>query len=266
MQTDSFHSLKHKVVLVTAGGSGIGRAIAEAYLAQGAKVHICDLSQPMLDAFQALHPGLTTSRCDVSDATQVDALFAELKQQHGRLDIVINNAGIAGPTAAVEDIEIADWNQTLAVDISGGFMVTRLAVPMLKQSGGGSIINISSNAGLFGCPMRSPYVAAKWAIIGLTKTWAMELGPFGIRVNAICPGSVEGPRIDAVIERDAAGRGVQAQEIRDLYQRQSSLRKFVSAEDVAHMALFISSNLGASISGQALSVDGNTESLANWLD
>ncbi|XP_014680530.1 PREDICTED: D-beta-hydroxybutyrate dehydrogenase-like, partial [Priapulus caudatus] len=150
--------------------------------------------------------------------------------------------------------------------LSGSFMVARKAIPLLKQAGGGSIVNMSSNAGLFGCPLRSPYVAAKWAIVGLTKTWAMELGPYNIRVNAICPGSVAGPRIDTVIERDAAERGMQPQEIRDVYQRQSSLRRFVEADEVANMALFLASDLGKGISGQALSVDGNTESLSNWLD
>ncbi|MFT4608092.1 MAG: NAD(P)-dependent dehydrogenase (short-subunit alcohol dehydrogenase family) [Urechidicola sp.] len=259
-------SLCDKVVLVTAGGSGIGRVIVEAYLALGAKVHTCDISQSMLDECHKKNPTLTTSICDVSDENQVKALFDDLIKQHGRLDILVNNAGISGATAAIEDVEIDDWDKTLAVDLRGTFLVTRLAVPLLKQVGSGSLINMSSNAGLFGTPLRSPYAAAKWAIIGLTKTWAMELGPFGIRVNAICPGCVEGPRIDGVIERDAIERGMQPDEIRDVYQRQSSLRKFVSAQDIANMATFISSDLGANISGQSLSVDGHTEGLSNWLD
>ena len=258
--------LENQVVLVTAGGSGIGRIIAESYLSLGARLHICDISQSALDETQAANPGLTTSLCDVADPEQVEALFAIIESQFGRLDIVINNAGIAGPTALVEEIEIESWRETIDIDLSSIFYVTRLAVPMLKRNGGGAIVNMSSVAGLYGCPMRSPYVASKWAIIGLTKTWAMELGPFNIRVNAICPGSVEGPRIEGVIERDAAGRGVPAEQIRDVYQRQSSLRKFISAEDVANMATFLGSDAAASISGQAMSVDGNTESLSNWLD
>ena len=265
MVSNDSSSLCNQVVLVTAGGSGIGQTITEAYLSLDAKVHICDVSQDLLDECRAAHPELSTSLCDVSDPAQVGAMFADIESRYGRLDILINNAGIAGPTAAVEDIEIESWQQTIAIDLSGNFYVARLAVPMLKRNGG-SIVNMSSSAGLYGCPLRSPYVAAKWAIIGLTKTWAMELGPFNIRVNAICPGSVEGPRIDGVIERDAAGRGMKPDEIRQLYQRQSSLRKFISAEDVANMAVFLSSAAGASISGQAMSVDGNTESLSNWLD
>jgi NAD(P)-dependent dehydrogenase (short-subunit alcohol dehydrogenase family) len=259
-------SLCNKVVLVTAGGSGIGRIMVEAYLELGAKVHTCDLSQSMLEECLNNHPELTTSVCDVSSESQVESMFADLKQQHGRLDILVNNAGISGATAAIEDVAIEDWDRTLAVDLRGTFLVTRQAVPLLKQACGGSIINMSSNAGLFGTPLRSPSAAAKWAIIGLTKTWAMELGPFAIRVNAICPGCVEGPRIDGVIDRDAMERGMKPSEIRDVYQRQSSLRKFVSAQDIASMATFISSDLGANISGQSLSIDGHTEGLSNWLD
>ena len=266
MAVNQTFSLRDKVVLVTAGGSGIGRTIVEAYLAQGARVHTCDVSQSILDEISKSHPQLSTSLCDVSDASQVDRMFDDLAKQYGGLDILVNNAGISGATAAVEDVEIDDWDRTIAVDLRGTFLVTRLAVPLLKKVGGGSIINMSSNAGLFGTPLRSPYAAAKWAIIGLTKTWAMELGPFSIRVNAICPGCVEGPRIDGVIERDAAERGMKAEEIRNVYQRQSSLRQFVSAQDIANMATFISSDLGASISGQSLSVDGHTEGLSNWLD
>jgi NAD(P)-dependent dehydrogenase (short-subunit alcohol dehydrogenase family) len=266
MTTSQAGSLYGKVVLVTAGGSGIGRTIVEAYLALGAKVHTCDISQSMLDECCSHNPELTTSVCDVSDEKQVESLFDDLKKQYGHLDILVNNAGISGATAAIEDFEIDDWDRTIAVDLRGTFLVTRLAVPLLKQVGGGSIINMSSNAGLFGTPLRSPYAAAKWAVIGLTKTWAMELGPFSIRVNAICPGCVEGPRIDGVIERDAMERGMQPDEIRNVYQRQSSLRQFVSAQDIANMATFISSDLGANISGQSLSVDGHTEGLSNWLD
>jgi NAD(P)-dependent dehydrogenase (short-subunit alcohol dehydrogenase family) len=186
-----------------------------------------------------------------------------LRENYGRLDILINNAGIAGPTGAVEDLDIEAWNATINVDLSGTFYVTRLAVPMLKQTGAGSIVNIASTAALFGFPLRSPYAAAKWALIGLTKTWAMELGPNNIRVNAICPGSVNGPRIDSVIEQDAIKRGVTAEEIRDVYQRQTSMRLFVDAEDIAQMAVYLSSPAGGKISGQSIAVDGHTEGLSN---
>ncbi len=260
------HSLKNTSVLITAGASGIGRAMAESFMEKGASVHIADISQTAIDECLLTNPSMTASLCDVSDQDQVSHLFEDIKASYSRLNILINNAGIAGPTAAVEDIEIADWQQTLDIDLTGTFLITRLAVPLLKQAGGGSIINLSSSAGLFGCPLRSPYVASKWAIVGLTKTWAMELGPYNIRVNAICPGSVAGPRIDGVIARDAAGRGVSEDEIRDVYQRQSSMRNFVNTGDVANMAVYLASELGAMVSGQALGVDGHTETLSNWFD
>jgi len=196
----------------------------------------------------------------------VDAMFDEVRRSCGRLDVLVNNAGIAGPTAAIEAIEPADWERTIAVDLNGQFYCTRRAVPMLKAAGGGSIINIASNAAFFGFPLRAPYTACKWALIGLTKTLAMELGTHRIRVNAICPGSVQGPRIDRVIDRDAAERGRTPAEIRAIYARQSSMRLFVSAEDVANLAFFLASAQGATISGQAIGVDGHTESLSNWLD
>lgn len=255
-----------QVVLVTAGASGIGRCIAETFLAHDCLVHICDLNSAAVDAFLELHPKATASLVDVSDPQQVDILFSDFRAHYGHLDILVNNAGVAGPTAPVEDIDVGDWDRTVAVDLSGQFYVTRLAVPLLKRAGRGSIINISSNAALFGFPLRSPYTASKWAMIGLTKTWAMELGPSNIRVNALCPGSVNGERIDQVIVREAQQRGVPRERLRDVYSRQSSMRLFVDAQDVANMALFLSSQLGATISGQAIGIDGHTEGLSNWLN
>ena len=255
-----------KVILVTAGADGIGRVIAETFLAAGANVHICDINPEKVAEFVASREGITGSVADVANAEAVSAMFDDLKSHHGRLDVLVNNAGIAGPTSAVEDIDIETWDHTIAVDINGQFYCTKHAVPLLKESSSGSIINLSSNAGLFGFPLRSPYAASKWALIGLTKTWAMELGPHGIRVNALCPGSVKGSRIEGVIERDAAERGVSVDHIRKVYSAQSSLRLFVEPEDVAQMALFLCSPCGANISGQAIGIDGHTESLSNSLD
>jgi NAD(P)-dependent dehydrogenase (short-subunit alcohol dehydrogenase family) len=251
------------VVLVTAGASGIGRCIAESFLEQGCKVHICDVSPENIDEFLVHNPQASAGLTDISQPVQVERMFDELSKLYGRLDVLVNNAGIAGPTAAVEDIAIAEWEATINIDLNGPFYVTRLAVPMLKKSGGGSIVNIASTASLFGFPLRSAYAAAKWALIGLTKTWAMELGPDKIRVNAICPGSVNGPRIDNVIARDAQERGVTADEIRDVYQRQTSMRLFVEAQDIADMAIYLSSPAGGKVSGQSIAVDGHTESLSN---
>jgi NAD(P)-dependent dehydrogenase (short-subunit alcohol dehydrogenase family) len=255
-----------QVALVTAGASGIGRCIAETLLAHDCRVHICDVNREAVDLFLTDHPNATASLADVSDPQQVEALFRDFSSHYDHLDILVNNAGIAGPTAPVEDMTIEDWDRTIAVDINGQFYVTRQAVPLLKKTGGGSIVNISSNAALFGFPLRSPYTASKWAMIGLTKTWAMELGPSNIRVNALCPGSVKGPRIEQVIVAEAKERGLEPDQLREVYARQSSMRLFVDAQDVANMALFLSSELGAKISGQAIGVDGHTEGLSNWLN
>ena len=181
-------------VLVTAAAAGIGRAIAAAFMHSGASVHVCDLSEALLVDFKAAHSGLGVTRADVSDPAQVERLFQEVEAQMGGLDILVNNVGVSGPTAAVDEVSIADWQSTLAVNLNSHFYCMRKAVPLLKAAGGGSIVSISSTAGLMGYPMRAPYAASKWALIGLTKTLAMELGEFNIRVNAVCPGSVEGPR------------------------------------------------------------------------
>jgi NAD(P)-dependent dehydrogenase (short-subunit alcohol dehydrogenase family) len=251
------------VALVTAGANGIGRAIAQRFLRQELRVHVCDIDAAAIDDFLRANPAASASEADVSRVEQVDALFEDIRRRYGRLDVLVNNAGISGPTARVEDVSPEDWDRTVAVDLSGQFYVTRLAVPMLKQAGAGSIINISSSAAFFGFPMRSPYTACKWAMIGFTKTLAMELGAFKIRVNAICPGSVRGTRIDTVIARDAATRGKSVEEIRALWTRQASLRTFVDADDIAAMAWFLASNEGRYVSGQALGVDGHTESLSS---
>jgi NAD(P)-dependent dehydrogenase (short-subunit alcohol dehydrogenase family) len=257
---------KNNIVLISGGAAGIGRYIAEAFLDDGAKVHVCDSSSANIRSFLDANPGATATQADISDAKSVDQVFADLESVHAGLDILINNAGIAGPTALAENVAVEDWDGCIAVNLSGTFYMTRRAIPLLKQRGSGSIINIASVAGTFPCPLRSPYVASKWAMIGLTKTWAMELGPHNIRVNAICPTSVSGERIEGVIERDAEKRGLSANQIRDVYQRQSSMRTFVTPQDVTDMVVFLASDRAGKISGQAIGVDGNTEGLANWLD
>ncbi|MFT7372632.1 MAG: NAD(P)-dependent dehydrogenase (short-subunit alcohol dehydrogenase family) [Oleiphilaceae bacterium] len=251
------------VVLVTAGANGIGRKIAEKFLGYGCKVHVCDIDEKVIADFLEANPGATASVADVANVAQVEKMFADLMTHYQHLDVLVNNAGIAGPTALVEDIDPDDWARTININLNGQFHCTKFAVPLLKANGSGSIINISSNAGLFGFPMRSPYAASKWAVIGLTKTWAMELGPHNIRVNALCPGSVKGDRIDNVIRLDAEKRGVAPEVVRDLYAEQSSLRLFVSPDDIANMAIFLSSELGASLSGQAIAIDGHTENLSS---
>ena len=216
-----------QVVLVTAGASGIGRTIAETFLSHACRVHVCDIDSSAIDDFLGANPGAGASLADVSNVAMVDSLFNELEERYGHLDVLVNNAGIAGPTLPLEEIEPAEWNRTVEVNLNGHFYCARRAIPLLKKSAAGSIIEISSTAGLFGCPSRAPYSASKWALIGLTKTLAMELGPFGIRVNAICPGSVEGRRIEQVIECEASEQGRTFDEIRNAYLRQTSLQRFI---------------------------------------
>ena len=254
-------SLEGKRALVTGAAAGIGAAIAAAYDAAGARVHICDVDVAALAAFAARYPKITASVTDVSDDAAVGALFDDALRAMGGLDILVNNAGIAGPTARVEDIAVADWKRTLAIDLDSVFLCTRRAVPVLRQAGGGSIITLSSAAGRLGLPMRSPYTASKFAIVGLTETWAMELGPDNIRVNCIQPGYVEGDRIDRVITAKAQARGVSFEQQQKDFVSRVSLRTMVTADDIANMALFIASDAGRHISGQALSVCGNIETL-----
>lgn len=254
------------IVLISGGASGIGRRLAERYLQQGDRVHICDASQQNIDEFLSANQGATATVADIGNRSDVDTVFADLSRNYGTLNILVNNAGVAGPTSTVEECDEDGWDRCIQINLSGTFYMTRRAVPMLKKEKNASIINIASTAALFGFPLRSPYAASKWAQIGLTKTWAMELGPDGVRVNAVCPTSVSGPRIEQVIERDAAHRGLATDELRDVYLRQSSMRTFVSADEVADTVLFLSSEKASKISGQTLSVDGHTEGLSNWLD
>jgi NAD(P)-dependent dehydrogenase (short-subunit alcohol dehydrogenase family) len=248
-------------VLVTAGAAGIGKAFAETFADAGAKVFICDVDQAALDAFRTARPEIGSCTADVADPQAVDALFDAATKFLGGLDVLINNAGIAGPTAPVEAIDIAEWNRTIAVDLNGMFYCTRRAVPLLKVAGGGSIINLSSVAGRLGFPLRTPYSAAKWAVVGFTKSLAMELGPANIRVNAIQPGVVEGDRIDRVIGAKAEALGLSFDEFKERLLSKVSLRRMVSPQDIANMALFLATDAGRNISGQALSVCGNVESL-----
>ena len=254
-------------VVITGAGAGIGRAIATAWLGQGARVHVCDRDADALEDFLRSAEGdLAGTVADVGVEADVERLFAEAVARLGGLDVLVNNAGTAGPTGPVETLDLEGWRQTLAVNLDGMFLCARAAVPALRRAGGGSIVNLSSTAGLHGYPLRSPYATAKWGVIGFTRTLAMELGPAGIRVNAICPGSVRGDRIDRVIAAQAATRGVSEEAVRQNWLRQISLRRFVDAEDVAALVLFLTSDAGAKISGQALPVDGHTEGLSSSVD
>jgi NAD(P)-dependent dehydrogenase (short-subunit alcohol dehydrogenase family) len=248
-------------VLVTAGAAGIGLETVRAFLREGAKVHACDVDEAALAALRKSHPEVTASTTDVSDRGAVARLFDDALAALGGLDCLVNNAGIAGPTGRVEEIDPEEWDRTLAVDITGHFNCTRLAVPHLKQSRNGSIANLSSSAGKFGFPLRSPYSAAKWGVVGVTKTWAMELGEFGVRVNAILPGIVEGDRIRRVFDAKAKERGVSSDDLLRQALQQASIKETVRPTQLADMIVFLASPLGRTISGQAISIDGDLQSL-----
>jgi NAD(P)-dependent dehydrogenase (short-subunit alcohol dehydrogenase family) len=248
-------------VLVTGGATGIGWTTAVALQQQGARVHLCDVSAEKLSEALKQQPEITGTVADVADARRVDVLFDDLRHTLEGLDVLVNNAGIAGPTAGVEDTDPEDWSRTLAVNITGQFLCARRAVPLLKQAGGGAIINVSSAAGRLGYPFRTPYAASKWAVIGFTKSLAMELGPHNIRVNALLPGIVAGDRMRRVIAARAAALNTSSDEVARGYLQQVSLRRMVSSEDVAATVLFLCSPAGRNISGQSLGICGNIESL-----
>jgi NAD(P)-dependent dehydrogenase (short-subunit alcohol dehydrogenase family) len=249
-------------VLVTAGGSGIGRAIAGAFAESGARVHICDVSEKALTQCAKELPAVSSTIADVSAEADVERLFPDVRRSLGGLDVLVNNAGIAGPTGGIEQISPDDWRHTIDINLNGQYYCTRLAVPMLREAKDGAIINLSSLAGRLGFPNRTPYAASKWAVIGLTKSLAIELGPAGIRVNAILPGIVEGPRQEGVIRARAELAQVSYAEIEAELTNRASLKRMVTADDVAATALFLCSPAGRNISGQALSVCGDVQTLA----
>ena len=253
--------LRDQRVLVTAGGSGIGYAIAATLSRLGARVAICDISESLLNEAQKSIAPAHATLADVSREEDVDRMFEEVSSSLGGLDALINNAGIAGPTGGVDEISTEDWRRCIDICLTGQFLCARRAVPMLKASGGGSIVNMSSAAGKHGYAFRTPYSAAKFGVIGLTQSLAKELGPHAIRVNAILPGIVEGPRIENVISNRAKQLGISHEEMTERYLENVSLRRMVSPYDVATMVAFLLSNAGINISGQSLGVDGNVETL-----
>jgi NAD(P)-dependent dehydrogenase (short-subunit alcohol dehydrogenase family) len=245
-------------VLVTAGANGIGLAIARAFVSEGARVHICDVDDAALTALQQSDPALTSSRCDVSDRTAVETLFKDAQRTLGGLDVLVNNAGIAGPTAKVEEMHPEDWDRCVNICLTGQFNCTRLAVPLLRQSTNASIVNISSAAGRLGFAMRTPYAAAKWGVIGYTKSLSIELGPDNIRVNAILPGLVAGDRQRRVLEAKAQQRGISYAEMEKIAFSYTSIKDYVTPQQLADQILFMCSPRGRTISGQAISICGDT--------
>ena len=244
-----------KRVLVTAGANGIGLVMARAFADAGYRVHVTDVDA---DAVAAVPAGISATLCDAGNEAAMAALFGRLAADWGGLDVLCANAGIKGPTAAIEDMALEDWHQCLGVNLDGAMLAAKYGARLMKPAGAGVMIFTSSTSGLYGTPFRAPYVAAKWGVIGLMKTVAMELGQYGIRANAICPGSVNGPRIDRVIEAEAAAKGMTPDAVRQGYASGTAMKRLTDPQDVADMALFLASDGAKMVTGQAIAVDGMT--------
>ncbi len=252
--------LKNKKIIISAGASGIGWAIAKVCLSKGATVFINDIDKKYLNKVKQ-HPlnkkKLFAYECDASNENDVKNLFKQISKKTKKIDALINNVGIAGPTGTIEKLKSKDWEQTLKINVISHFYFTKLAIPMLKKNKGGSIINLSSGAGIMGFPLRSPYAASKWAVIGVTKTLAMELGKFKIRVNAICPGTIKGNRMVRVIKDKAKFLKVSKKSIEKDFVSMASMNCWIYEEDIGKLCSFLISTDGERISGQAIPVDGN---------
>ncbi|KUY64332.1 3-ketoacyl-ACP reductase [Burkholderia cepacia] len=254
-------------VLVTGGASGIGLEIADAFAECGGRVHVCDASQAAISALADRPPraaagAISATLADVSDPAAVERVFADVSTGLGGLDVLVNNAGIAGPTGGIDEIDPVQWEQTVAINLNAQFQFARRAVPLLRESKhGGAIIALSSVAGRLGYAFRTPYAATKWAVVGLVKSLAIELGPLGIRVNAIQPGIVRGPRMRRVIEARAQQLGIGYDDMEKRYLEKISLRRMTDPAEIAATALFLCSPGGHGITGQAISVCGNVEVL-----
>jgi NAD(P)-dependent dehydrogenase (short-subunit alcohol dehydrogenase family) len=246
-------------VLITAGAAGIGREFARAFAANGAKVFVCDIDEKTLGEIATEMPGLITTRCDMGERAEIERMVPEAVAALGGLDVLINNAGIAGLTLPVDEMPPDDWDKVVAVNLTAMFDVCRLAIPHLKQSKAGSIINMTSIAGRHGFPNRSPYAATKWGVIGLTKTLAMELGAWGIRANAIAPGAVAGDRIQRVFAGRAQISGLSLAEVEAEAFAAQSIKAMVDPQDIAQLAVFLASDAAKAISGQVIPIDNDRQ-------
>ena len=254
-------NLKNKKIIISAGASGIGWSTAKLLLSRGATVYICDIDKKFINKTKK-HPlnnkKLFSYECDASNENQVSIFFKQISKKTKKIDALINNVGIAGPTGTIEKLKSKDWEQTLKINVISHFYFSKLAIPMLKKNKSGTIINFSSSAGIFGFPLRSPYAASKWAVVGITKTMSMELGKFNIRVNAICPGTIKGDRMRRVIRDKAKFLKISKKSVEKEFVSMTSLNNWIYEEDIGKMSCFLISDDAARISGQIIAVDGNT--------
>ena len=253
-------TLKNKKIIISAGASGIGWAITKVCVAKGALIYLCDVDPKAINKVKK-HPSynkrIFVSETDASDETEVIDFFQKIKKKFRNLDALINNVGIAGPTGTIEKLDSGAWENTLHVNVNSHFYFNKQAIPLLKKSKTSSIINISSGAGIMGFPLRSPYAASKWAVVGMTKTLAMELGKYKIRVNAICPGTIKGDRMKRVIRDKAKFTKNSSKEIENEFISMASMNCWIYEEDIGKICAFLISDEAARVSGQIIGVDGN---------
>lgn len=249
--------LTNKRVLITAGASGIGRTVAERFASEGANVVVCDIDAQAVERVKS-NTDFHALIADVSNPEAVSELFAEVERHLGGLDVLINNAGVSGPAKPVEDLTDQEWRNTLSVNLDSSFFCARNAIPLLKKAGGGSVVNFSSICGVLPYLFRSPYCVAKYGVIGFSEVLARELGPYNINVNAICPGSVDSPRLERVFAMTAEATGVPVEQQREAALNQTSMRRLVSMQEIASMILYMCSPHGRIISGQSIVIDGQT--------
>lgn len=248
-----------RIIIITAGASGIGLEIAKAFAAINDRVYVCDIDEAALGRLKETLPHVVTRVCDVSNRQSVEKMVAHCAESLGGIDVLVNNAGIAGPTAPVEEIDPEAWEKVMQVDINGTFNVTRCSIPYLKKSGAGVILTMSSVAGRFGYENRSPYATAKWGLIGFAKTLALELGKYNIRSNAILPGAVAGPRIEKVLQGRADVNKTSLEQEKQNALSLQSIKDFVDPKEIAALAVFLASDHAKMISGQLFPIDGDAK-------
>ncbi len=251
--------LSNKVAIITGGGYGIGKQIALKYAQAGASIAIAARSiDPMKQTcaeVEKIGAKAIWIQADVAKEADCAKMTEETLKAFGRVDILVNNAGIAGPTKRIPDMSLAEWQEVIDIDLTGAWLASRAAIPHMDKARSGHILMISSGAGRRGYPLRSPYAAAKWAMIGLTQTIAGEWGTRGIRCNCICPGAIEGDRIERVIRARAESLGQPYEVVKGAFLSGAAMQRMATEEEVARVALFLVSDASAGMTGQTLNVD-----------
>lgn len=246
-------------IAITAAAGGIGRAVTAAFHAQGARIHVCDIDEDGLKSLASEFEGTTYSVTNMADSDAVKSFIEEAAQTLGGIDVLVNNAGISGPTSPVEELDIDGWRAVLDINLTGTMVATQTAIPYLKKSEAGSIISLSSLGGRFAYANRSPYAVTKRGILALTEALAVELGPDDIRVNAIAPGAVEGDRIRNVLAGRAEATGRSVEDVTAEAMSIQSLKRFVDPADIGALMVFLTSDAGKSITGQTLPIDNGSQ-------